>query len=89
MLGWIKEGIIWVINQVIAGFAAMLEAAIALLPNFPDMPDAPAPMVTAYKWVSWAFPVGTLINIFAFVAAAWLLWQAVAIAMRWLKVGDV
>jgi hypothetical protein len=88
VLLWIETAIVWVINSFLAGIAALLTAAIALLPNFPDLPSVPAPLATAYGWIAWVFPVGTLIGIFTFVASAWLLWQAVAIALRWLKALD-
>jgi hypothetical protein len=64
---------------------ALLDGAIALLPGMPTLPAMPGPMVTALGWVSWAFPVGTVVHIFGFIAGAWLLWQVVAALMRWLK----
>jgi hypothetical protein len=39
--------------------------------------------------VNWVFPVAQVALFFTFILSAWLLWQAVAIAMRWAKaLGD-
>jgi len=55
----------------------------------PDLPDEPESVETASEWVSWFFPVGTVIDVLAFVLTMFLLWQAVALALRWAKgIGD-
>jgi hypothetical protein len=51
----------------------------------PDTPSVPPAITTAAAWVNWFFPVNQVALFFSFILAAWLLWQAVAIAMRWAK----
>jgi hypothetical protein len=74
-----------VLNALIAALAVAAAAVLGLLPDMPALPDLPAPMVQAEAWVAWAFPVETVWNILVFSAGVWLLWQAVAIALRWAK----
>lgn len=73
------------LNAVIAALAAVINALFAILPDLPELPEPPAAFTMAYGWVSWVFPVGTLLDILLFVLSMWLLWQAVAIALRWAK----
>ncbi len=73
------------LNAIIAALGAVLAALLELLPEMPDLPAPPTALVTAESWVAWAFPVGTLLDCLAFTLAMWLLWQAVAIALRWAK----
>jgi hypothetical protein len=74
------------VNLVIAGLAAFVQALIDLDPiSFPDIPDWPDAMTTAYGWVAWVFPVGVVIDVLAFVLVAWLAWQLVALGLRWAK----
>jgi hypothetical protein len=69
--------------------AAAAAAALALLPDMPALPDLPTPMVTAEAWVAWFFPVETVWNILVFCLSMWVLWNVVAIALRWARaLGD-
>jgi hypothetical protein len=93
ILCWIKQigamvlgALVAVANLVIAGLAAFVQGIIDLSPvSFPDIPDWPAPMETALGWIAWVFPVGTVVQILAFVVVAWLAWQLVALGLRWAK----
>jgi hypothetical protein len=86
---WLLENIaslaVGALNAIIAALGAALAAALALLPDMPDLPERPGAFDTAYGWVAWGFPVNTVWDILVFCAARWLLWQLVAIALRWAK----
>lgn len=73
------------LNAVIAALAAVINGLFALLPDLPDLPEPPEAYTMAYGWVAWVFPVGTLIEILLFVLSMWLIWQVVALALRWAK----
>jgi hypothetical protein len=51
----------------------------------PTMPGVPSGVTTAAGWVAWVFPVGTAVNILAFMITAWIVWQIIALALRWAK----
>lgn len=73
------------VNGLIAALAAALSAFFAALPDMPELPEPPGAIETASSWVAWFFPVGALVDVLAFVLSMWLLWQAVALALRWAK----
>lgn len=81
----LADAVVGVLNALIAALAAVIGALFALLPDMPPLPDLPEPMATAEAWVAWVFPVQTVWDILVFGFAMWLLWQAVAIALRWAK----
>lgn len=83
------------LNAAIAALGAAAAAAVALLPDMPDLPDEPSFFTSdtpgsgtssPVEWVAWFFPVHTVVQALTFVLAMWLLWQAVAVALRWAKV---
>ncbi len=82
---WIQTGLVLALNFVIASIGALLEGLAAVLPDMPELPAVPGPVTTALAWVNWVFPVSTVVAVLAFLMAAWLLWQAVAIALRWAR----
>ena len=92
MLDWLLDAIetlaIRALNALIAGLGAVLQALVSLLPDMPELPEPPDALIMAESWVAWVFPVGALLTILAFVLAMYLLWQAVAIALRWAKATD-
>jgi hypothetical protein len=81
----IVSALMAVFNAIIGAFTAAFNAAVALLPDMPTLPTLPVWATDALHWTSWFFPVGTVIDIVVFMVGAWLLWQAVAVAMRWLR----
>ena len=81
----IVSGIIHALNFVIAALGVLVAALVGLMPDMPSMPAVPAAVKSALAWVNWFFPVGTVVQFFAFIVAVWLLWQAVAIGLRWAK----
>jgi hypothetical protein len=87
LLGGISALVIGAINAVIYLFGAILAGLFSLLPNMPDLPTPPTALVTAEGWVAWFFPVSTVIDILVFTLSMWLLFQAIALAMRWAKAG--
>ena len=82
---FIKTAAVLAFNYIIAAIGALIAALAALMPNMPTMPTRPAAFDTALGWINWILPVGTVVTIAAFLLTAWLLWQAVAIALRWAK----
>lgn len=85
----IVGAVIKVINIVIAALASVLQTLFDLLPDMPALPDPPTAVTTAESWVAWFFPVGTVVDILVFTLTMFLLWQAVALALRWAKaLGD-
>ena len=88
LLSGIVGLVIKAVNALIAAVAAVLAALLELLPEMPAVPEPPAALITAESWVAWAFPVGTLVDVLVFTLAMWLLWQAVAIGLRWAKATD-
>jgi hypothetical protein len=86
---WIMTALVSVLNLVLATLGGLLVVLIDLLPDMPALPALPSEVTTAAGWVNWIFPVSTVASFFTFILGAWLLWQAVAIAMRWAKaMGD-
>jgi hypothetical protein len=73
------------LNALIAAIGAVLSVLFSILPTMPDLPDLPDAITTAESWVAWFFPVGTVVDILTFVAAMWLLFQIVALVLRWAK----
>ena len=86
---WVQTGVTDVINAVVIALAALVGVVVALMPDIPAAPSLPTPLTTALSWVAWFFPVSTLIDILAFLAAAWLIWIGVSAALRWVKVAAV
>lgn len=85
LLSGIGQLVIDALNGLIAALGTVLQGFFDLLPDLPDLPDEPDSVVTASSWVAWFFPVSTLLDVLAFILSMWLLWQAVAIALRWAK----
>lgn len=79
------NAVIAALNAVISALATAINAVFSILPDLPALPEPPDAYVMAYGWVAWVFPVGTLLDILLFVLTMWLMWQAVAIALRWAK----
>jgi hypothetical protein len=89
LLGILVDAVVACLNALIAALGAVLAALFALLPDLPALPDLPDSMVTAESWVAWFFPISTVVDILTWGFAMWLLWQAVALALRWAKaIGD-
>jgi hypothetical protein len=75
-------------NAVTKSIAVVAGAAIGLLPEMPLFEGLPSQFVTGSAWLNWMFPVGTLLAFMTFALTAWVLWHAVAIALRWAKALD-
>jgi len=88
LLDILVSAVVACLNALIVAIAAVLSGLFAILPDMPDLPTPPDAMTTAAEWVSWFFPVGTVIDILAFVLTMFLLWQAVVLALRWAKATD-
>lgn len=82
---WVKTGIVEAVNFLVAGLASAIAALLAVLPEMPETPALPAEFTSAAAWVNWVFPVSTVADFFTFMLAAWLVWQGVAIGLRWAK----
>lgn len=82
---WVQTGVTDVINAVVIALAFVVGAVMGLMPDIPTAPALPDAMTTALSWIAWAFPVDTLVSIFAFLVAAWAIWFGVSIGLRWAK----
>lgn len=78
------------VQAVLDGFAAIVNGAIAAWPvGMPDLPAVPSELVTAWGWVLWTpLPVASALALFFFLVGVEVLWQVIAIALRWFKVID-
>jgi hypothetical protein len=86
---YVLYGIKAAINGFVAALGAVVALAIAAIPvDMPDPPAMPDAMTTALSWVAWVFPIGTLLAIIAFFLSVWLMWQAIAVVLRWVKALD-
>ena len=88
IVGAIVAGAILAINAVVAALAALAGVVLGLLPDMPADPDLPAAFDTAMGWVQWVFPVAAALAFVGFAIAAWLIWQGVAVVLRWAKAID-
>jgi len=88
---WIMTALVLTFNLIVAALGALVAVLIALLPSMDDagIPAVPDEITAAAGWVNWFFPVPQVLLFFVFIFAAWVLWQAVAVALRWGKaLGD-
>jgi hypothetical protein len=77
------------VNAIVLALGAIVGVLIAAIPvDMPDPPAMPDAMTTALSWVAWVFPIGTLLAIIAFFLSVWLMWQGVAVLLRWVKALD-
>jgi hypothetical protein len=84
-LGGIAALLIKAINALVAALGSVLQGLFDVLPSLPALPSPPDALVTAEGWVAWVFPVSTLVDILSWTLVVWLVWQAVALALRWAK----
>jgi hypothetical protein len=77
--------VVGAVNALILALATAIGGLLSILPNMPALPDPPEPFTMAAGWVAWFIPVGTILQALTAVMGFWLLWQAVAIALRWAK----
>lgn len=85
---WIMTALVLTLNLIIAALGAVLGTLIELLPEIEGVPAVPDEITTVAGWVNWFFPVGQVSLFFVFIFGAWILWQAVAVIMRWAKAKD-
>jgi len=81
----IVKAAVGALNSVIAGIGAALQAAINLLPDMPALPDLPPSFVTAESWVAWFWPIGTTVDVLTFVLGMFIIWNLVAVVLRWAR----
>lgn len=72
-----------VLNALIVALAAIVEAALSLLPPFPDPPSAPGGVIGALLWF---VPLGAMLSFFALMLTAWVTFLGVKVALKWGKV---
>jgi hypothetical protein len=70
------------VNGWILILAALLSAALAVLPGFPEVPTLDGAVLAG---VAWFLPIAAMLAIFAAFLAAWVLWMGVSVALRWAK----
>lgn len=72
-------------NAVIAAIASAIGAILSTLPAMPSPPTLPSWFTTAEGWAAFFWPVGTTVDAFAFIFAAWLVWLGVSLLLRWAR----
>jgi hypothetical protein len=82
---WVQTAATDTFNAVVAAIAGAVAAAASVLPDMPAFPGLPDQVTTVLGWVAWVFPVHQAVLAFAFIVGAWVLWQVVAMAMRWAR----
>jgi hypothetical protein len=82
---YVETALVYFVDVILAAIGAFLLGVLSLLPDMPALPTTPDAVTTAASWVAWFFPVSTAATIFGFLFSAWLLWQVVAVALRWAK----
>lgn len=86
---WIMTALVGFMNLVILALGTLLVTLIELLPDMPEeVPSTPEPVEDVVGWINWFFPVSAVAQFLAFIISAWILWQAVALVMRWAKAKD-
>lgn len=82
-------GGIAVFNAIIAALGFLLSNIIGAIPlNMPDPPTLPSLVVDGLGWVAWVLPVHTAYTMVELGLVAWIMWQIVALALRWVKATD-
>jgi hypothetical protein len=81
----IIAGLVYALNFVIEGLGALIALMVGLLPDMPTLPALPSQVTTVLGWINWFFPVETVVTFLTFMVTAWLIWQGVAIGLRWAK----
>lgn len=85
IVGYIKEAVIWCINQFIQSIADLIGAIVGLLPNMPSLPTLPSDYDTWIGYGSYWFPVTFTITLGASLLVIWWAWMLLAIPLRWAK----
>ena len=89
MFDWLFESFenlaVGLVNALILALGTIVGALFAVLPDLPALPALPDAFLLAESWVAWVFPVSTLLSILTWTLVVWLVWQVVAIALRWAK----
>lgn len=85
IVGYIKEAVIWVINQFISSVGALISYIVGLLPNMPSVPTLPHDYDTWLGYGSYWFPVGYMLTLGASLLVIWGAWLVLAIPLRWAK----
>lgn len=84
-LNWIKEGIVWVVNLVIASIGALISYIVGVLPAMPSLPSLPSIVTDGFAYGNYWFPVGYAITLAGIVLTLWIAWMIAAIPLRWAK----
>lgn len=82
---WIRTAAVETINAVVSALAALVASLLGVLPDVPAFPTVPSWITSAASWVAWVFPVHQAVLAFGFVLTAWVIWQGVALVLRWVK----
>lgn len=83
---YIFDALIGFVNAIISALGSLVQGVLDTIGiSMPTLPDPPSQLVAVEGWVSWFFPVGTVLNIFTFYGVAWLVWWLASIVLRWAK----
>lgn len=83
-------GVLWalveLVNLLIAGVGALVNAAKLLLPDMPGALDLPAGAARVLGYINWVLPVSGLLGGLVVVLTLWAAFLVARVALRWAKV---
>jgi hypothetical protein len=85
---YIEQGVVYVINAVIAALGSFIATVLGLLPNMPSQPTLPGAITDAARVAYEAADVGWLIAYVAVFFGLMALVFVVMIPLRWIKATD-
>lgn len=77
------DGMVLVVNALIAAVGFALGAAVGLLPAMPDRPAPPSDGILAVA--NWFFPLGAFMAAAATMLVLFIAFQVVAVILRWAR----
>jgi hypothetical protein len=76
------------VNLLAVALGALVSGVLFLLPSMPSIPSLPNGFTQGLGWISWFFPIGTVFDVLAALIGLWVVWQAFALVLRWVKYVD-
>jgi hypothetical protein len=82
---FIADALIWTANMIVLALATLLAPLLDTMPDIPTAPTMPTEMTQVLGWIAWVFNIGALLDFLSFIVVAWVIWQFVALVLRWAK----
>jgi hypothetical protein len=78
----LHDALVTVVNALIVAVAAVINAAMSILPSLPTPPDVSGPWM---GWLNWIVPVGPLLAGLSAFVAIWVSFLVLRIALKWAR----